>query len=215
MAVCFNPTSRPWSERVTVIRSWLYIICGVITMPIAISLFFLIPDHPSNTQAFYLTPAERIFANERVLKLGKASPKKLDRQILKRVFTRWHWYAFVAAYVFYGTSCQASGYFAIWLKAEHFSVTQRNIIPTGTNLISAFAIFMWGFLADFTGSRFAFVFIPLVSVIFSATASSRSSRTNPGSLSFMASYQTGFLPPGQPLWNWKNSLSLLMECNSW
>jgi ACS family pantothenate transporter-like MFS transporter len=40
----------------------------------------------------------------------------------------------------YGTSCQNSGYFAIWLKAEKFSVEMRNIIPTGTSLISGFCV---------------------------------------------------------------------------
>lgn len=40
----------------------------------------------------------------------------------------------------YGSSCGASSYFAIWLKAENFSVADRNIIPTGTNLISAFCV---------------------------------------------------------------------------
>ncbi len=36
------------------------------------------------------------------------------------------------------------------------------MIPTGTSLISAFCVVLWGFLSDYTGSRFAFVLIPLV-----------------------------------------------------
>lgn len=82
---------------------------------------------------------------------------------------------------FYGSSCQASQYFGIWLKSEHFSVVERNVIPTGTNLISAFCILMvccksqifgrtdlkmqWGFGSDYTGSRIIFILGPLVSTL--------------------------------------------------
>lgn len=62
----------------------------------------------------------------------------------------------------YGSASQASSYFAIWLKAENYSVVDRNLIPTGTNLISATCVVLWGFLSDYTGSRFAFVVGPLV-----------------------------------------------------
>lgn len=63
----------------------------------------------------------------------------------------------------YGESCGGNGYFAIWLKSEGFSVVDRNVIPTGTSLISAACVVLWGFLSDYTGSRFAWVVIPLVS----------------------------------------------------
>lgn len=63
----------------------------------------------------------------------------------------------------YGSSCGGNGYFAIWLKSENFSVADRNLIPTGTSLISAACVVLWGFLSDYTGSRFAWVLIPLVS----------------------------------------------------
>ena len=81
----------------------------------------------------------------------------------------------------YGSSCQASGYFGIWLKSEHFSVVERNVIPTGTSLISTFCILMvwflgpssghansaiqWGFGSDYTGSRIFFILGPLVSTL--------------------------------------------------
>lgn len=39
----------------------------------------------------------------------------------------------------------------------------RNVIPTGSKLISAACIILWGFLSDYTGSRFALILGPLVS----------------------------------------------------
>lgn len=67
----------------------------------------------------------------------------------------------------YGESCQSGSYFGIWLKSEKFSVVDRNVIPTGSKLISATCVVLWGFLSDYTGSRFAFVLGPLVSVFMS------------------------------------------------
>ena len=63
-----------------------------------------------------------------------------------------------------GSAGATNGYFNIWLKAEKFSVTLRNVIPSGTSLICAACILMWGFGADYTGNRFAFVIGPVVSL---------------------------------------------------
>lgn len=142
---------------------WLYIVCGCMTVPVGFATLFLLPDTPHTTRAWYLSPEECTLALERVEKAGKAPPAKITIATFKRIFTRWRWYAFVLGYVLYGTSCQASSYFGIWLKAKGFSVDDRNIIPTGTNLISAFCVVLWGFGADYTGNRLAFILGPLVS----------------------------------------------------
>ncbi|RDW87461.1 hypothetical protein BP5796_03155 [Coleophoma crateriformis] len=141
---------------------WLYIVCGCMTVPVGLATFLFLPDTPHKTRAWFLTDAEIKIALARVEKAGKAAPTPFTLKTFKRILTRWRWYALVLGYVLYGSSCQASSYFAIWLKSEHFSVELRNIIPTGTNLISAFCVVMWGFGSDFTGSRVAFVLGPLV-----------------------------------------------------
>lgn len=48
-------------------------------------------------------------------------------------------------------------------ESAGYSVVERNVIPSCSYLISALCIFLWGFGSDLTGSRFAFVFGPLVS----------------------------------------------------
>ena len=131
------------------------------TVPVGLATFAFLPDTPYTTRAWFLTQAEKDLAIERVRKAGKAAPVKITLATFKRVLGRWRWYAFVLGYVLYGSSCQASGYFGIWLKSEHYSVVERNIIPTGTNLISAFCVVLWGFGSDATGSRFWFILGPL------------------------------------------------------
>lgn len=140
---------------------WLYIVCGCMTVPVGLATFIFLPDTPHTTRVWYLTDSERELALERSLGAGKAPPVKMSVATFKRIFSRWRWYAFVLGYVLYGTGCQASGYFGIWLKAENFSIAARNIIPTGTSLISAFCVVLWGFGSDYTGSRLLFVLGPL------------------------------------------------------
>lgn len=140
---------------------WLYMVCGCMTVPVGLATFFFLPDTPHTTRSWFLTSSEQEIALERMSKASRAPPIKITFQTFKRIFGRWKWYAFVLGYVLYGTSCQASSYFAIWLKAENFSVELRNIIPTGTSLISAFCIVLWGFGSDYTGSRIWFILGPL------------------------------------------------------
>ncbi|KAL4879345.1 major facilitator superfamily domain-containing protein [Aspergillus karnatakaensis] len=141
---------------------WLYIVCGCMTIPVGIATFFILPDTPYTTRVWFLSDKERELAVERVQRAGKAPPVKITLQTFKRILSTWKWYAFVAGYVLYGSSCGGNGYFGIWLKSENFSVADRNVIPTGTSLISAACVVLWGFLSDYTGSRFAFVVIPLI-----------------------------------------------------
>ncbi|KAF7944921.1 uncharacterized protein EAE97_005554 [Botrytis byssoidea] len=123
---------------------WLYIVCGIMTLPVGFATIFLLPDTPHTTRAWYLTKNKCALAIERVEKAGKATPVPITRAKIRRMFTRWRWYALVLGYILYGTSCAASSYFAIWLKSEKFSVTLRNVIPS-----------------DYSGSRFAFVIGPM------------------------------------------------------
>ncbi|KAJ3798112.1 pantothenate transporter liz1 [Lentinula aff. detonsa] len=142
---------------------WLFIVCGCMTAPCAIGLLVALPDLPSNTRAWYLSQDERKFALERAITLGKSQPgeKSLDWTLVKRMFSSWKWYGLVLGYVVYGSSCQNTSYFAIWMKSAGYNVVERNVIPSCSYLISALCIFLWGFGSDLTGSRFAFVFGPL------------------------------------------------------
>ncbi|KAJ7670488.1 pantothenate transporter liz1 [Mycena olivaceomarginata] len=135
---------------------WLYIICGCMTVPCGLLLYFV----------WYLSEEEKALALDRAIRNGKGQPTgKVDLALLKRTFSKWHWYWFVLGYILYGESCAATSYFGIWLKSENFSVSARNVIPSCGSLINIVCIFLTsnsvGFLSDLTGSRFTWVFVPL------------------------------------------------------
>ena len=69
------------------------------TVPVGIASFFLLPDTPHTTHAWYLTKQERELATERVLRAGKANPVEITIATFKKILSSWKWYAFVMGYV--------------------------------------------------------------------------------------------------------------------
>lgn len=98
------------------------------------------PATPSIRQADPTSLAhsqDKAYALERATRLGKKKPGKLDFSLVKRALSNWKYPCFVLGYTLYGVGCQASGYFGIYLKAQGYSVSDRNVIPSGAGLISA------------------------------------------------------------------------------
>lgn len=74
---------------------WLYIICGCMTIPCGLLLFFVLPDVPSNCKVWYLSEEEKAFALARAIRNGKSQPTgKVDMALLKRTFSKWRKYKF-------------------------------------------------------------------------------------------------------------------------
>jgi MFS transporter, ACS family, pantothenate transporter len=76
---------------------WLFIIDGVITLPVAIYGFLFFPDTPQTTTAFYITDAEKALAIARVPQVEDRSP--LSWAFFKKILTSWPWWGFVVLYV--------------------------------------------------------------------------------------------------------------------
>ena len=69
------------------------------TIPVGLATFLILPDTPYTTKSRFLSAEECQLAIERVQKAGKAKPAGVNFQTIKRVLTRWRWYAFVFAYI--------------------------------------------------------------------------------------------------------------------
>lgn len=139
-------------------RRWVFIIDGVISLPIALAGFFLYPGIPTSPRVWWLKEEEQALAQARMQDDGVKKSRKIGKQMLKRVFTRWHFYIAVPTYVWYvyadglmlGTSvadrCSYSfqlttwvaGQMIVWVKSTgEYSIEMINILPTG---VQAFAI---------------------------------------------------------------------------
>ncbi|KAH8678939.1 major facilitator superfamily domain-containing protein [Tricladium varicosporioides] len=120
---------------------WLFIIDGCISLPIAIASYFVFPGLPASNKPFYLTEDEHTLARKRMADDGVRPSKKIGKAMLKRVFTKWHAYVAVLAYVIFQCSSYPSGQMGLWLKDEAkkhgtYSVAQYNTIPTGVQGVS-------------------------------------------------------------------------------
>lgn len=78
---------------------WLFVIDGIISLPIAMAGFFLFPGLPTSPRIWWLTEREQQLAQARMRADGVRESKKIGRRMLKRVFTHWHFYVGVLCYV--------------------------------------------------------------------------------------------------------------------
>lgn len=75
------------------------------SLPVAISVWFLLPDFPHNTEAWYISEEDKQLALERSAKQGKASiTGKLDLALAKRMFGNWRWWVLCIMYIFVSQS---------------------------------------------------------------------------------------------------------------
>lgn len=123
---------------------WLFIIDGCISLPIGLLGFLMFPGMPTSKKPFWMTAAEHELGKKRMKSVGIEEPKKISMQMLKRLFTHWHWYVGVLAYVFFLSSSYPHGQMALWLKDltskyGTYTVPQINTIPTGAQGVSIVA----------------------------------------------------------------------------
>lgn len=133
---------------------WLFIIDGLITIPIAIYGLLLFPDTPSTTSAFYLSSAERALAISRVPEVPERRPWNLD--FVKRVFSSWYWYGFVMLWIIAGEteSFSSNSLLALYMKStKRYTVAQLNNYPTGVPAVGIASTLFWATLTDFLGGK--------------------------------------------------------------
>ncbi|KAL2848425.1 major facilitator superfamily domain-containing protein [Aspergillus pseudoustus] len=148
---------------------WLFIICTVITIPVAFLGFFIFPDMPERTQSRFLSARERSLAVSRLKEDGFTPSTGLHRTLFKRVLTTWRPYAFVLLLVIFcqQTYCQGTP-FILWLNSqpEKYSVALVNNMSTITHAASTAGALLMCFYSDLRGSRLEPIILSGVLCIF-------------------------------------------------
>lgn len=153
---------------------WLFIIDTVISLPIAISGFFLMPDLPEITKAWYFSADEIALAKERMRLEGRATRSPYTKAKFKKIFSSWHIYLLTALYIFFNNGNGASGQpaFQLWLKSKGQSITEINTYPTITAAITVITTLIYAWTSDtvFRGARWPpIVFSGLVNIVIYAS----------------------------------------------
>ncbi|KAH6608295.1 mfs pantothenate transporter [Trichoderma cornu-damae] len=135
---------------------WLFIIDGLLTIPVAVYGFIFFPDTPRNTTAFYLSDDEKRLAVARVPVIEEHSPITLS--FLRKVLTSWYWWGFVLLWIIAGEteSFSTNSLLALYLKSHpsvHYSVSQLNNYPTGVPAVGIVSTLFWATLTDFLNGK--------------------------------------------------------------
>lgn len=136
---------------------WVFVINGIITLPIATMGFFYFPDTPEMTRAPWLSKTERQLA------LLRLPPKKADghdispRSLPVRILTSPALYILCLLAVITGAleAFVVQNLFLLWLKyyKDYFSQTQINTYPLGIQAVGIVSNFLAAVHIDATGRR--------------------------------------------------------------
>ncbi|KAF1966665.1 pantothenate transporter-like protein [Bimuria novae-zelandiae CBS 107.79] len=135
---------------------WLFIIDGIITLPVAVYGFLLFPDTPQTTKAPYLTVDEKALAISRIPEVPERTP--ISWGFLKHCFSTWYWYFFVVLWIIAGESesFSSNALLALYMKAHptnKYTVSQLNNYPTGVPAVGIVSTLFWATLTDFWGGK--------------------------------------------------------------
>ena len=111
---------------------WLFIINAVISFPIALAGFWLYPDYPHNTKAFYLKDKDKALAIKRMQDVGRAPYSRFNVAFIKKLFSTWHIYALSVLYIIFSNNGSSNSInpLTLWLLSRHWSVTKLVSIHT-------------------------------------------------------------------------------------
>ncbi|KAK9472023.1 major facilitator superfamily domain-containing protein [Dipodascopsis tothii] len=146
---------------------WLFIIDGIISIPVATAGYFAIPDFPTTTRARWLSTRDRDYSVRRMEAVGRKPPKKLTVREFVRIFSSPRPYLFLLPYNISGFGSYTS-YFNLWLKAVGYSVQKVNLIPTAGNGIGLVAAYVGANLSDLTGVRWPWMIVSVVPILVGA-----------------------------------------------
>ncbi|KAH0428174.1 major facilitator superfamily transporter [Colletotrichum camelliae] len=136
---------------------WVFLIDGIITLPIAFFGFFFFPDIPENTKARYLSESEKKMAVARLPPIKEGGHSINPFSLMKRLFLQPMFWILV----FWSPVCATleayavQNNFLIWLKyqSSHFTQSQINTYPLGVQAVGIVSNMLAAWHMDATGTR--------------------------------------------------------------
>ncbi|KAK2804086.1 hypothetical protein FQN51_002617 [Onygenales sp. PD_10] len=157
---------------------WLFIVDGIISLPIALAGYFILPDIPEISSPWYLTKKEVALAQKRMELEGRKKRAPYTKEKIKKIFTSWHIYLLSLLYVTFnnaGTGSQPV--FQQFLKESKdpkYTVKQINTYPTATSGVQVITTLIYAWTSDsvFKGARWPpILFGSVINIMCSASLS--------------------------------------------
>jgi sugar phosphate permease len=124
---------------------WLFIINAIMTVCVGCLGFFMLPDLPNrpNPRAIWFTQEHARQAMERLDRHGRAEPKKMTWEGVRRTFSNWVVYFIPVLYISTVLASWGYAYFGLFLKSVknvdgtlRWSLSEVNAIPIGGSAIN-------------------------------------------------------------------------------
>ncbi|KAE8165227.1 major facilitator superfamily domain-containing protein [Aspergillus tamarii] len=157
---------------------WLFIIDGIITLPLAVAGFLFFPNLPQDgKKTWWTTEDEHILSVKRMEAVGRAGKEPWTVAKAKRIFLSWHTYLLPLLYIVWNNGYPQPG-MGYWLKSFNttppplpgtsFSVPQINNYPMVTTGIFVVVALSWGWLSDgCRGIRWPFIYAgAIITMVF-------------------------------------------------
>ncbi|KAJ3712874.1 major facilitator superfamily domain-containing protein [Lentinula raphanica] len=142
----------------------LFIIDGIITIPIALLGFLIMPDLPHNTRPskWLYTEKQLELAKTRMERANRKPPSKFTKRKLLGFFTTWHIYTLVPcepSFIRLKPDSGPATSMIFWFKSFNtptrivYTVGQINIYPLGQNIVQIVSTLLWAWWSDAIGLR--------------------------------------------------------------
>ncbi|KAL2846089.1 major facilitator superfamily domain-containing protein [Aspergillus pseudodeflectus] len=140
-----------WYKPAHPVAQMLFIIDGVISLPIALSGYWLLPDVLEIAKPWYLSEEEVKLTQKRMQLEGRQPRGPYTRAKLKKIFTSWHIYLLTLLYLVFNNSNGGAPTFQQWLKASKdpvYTIDQINAYPTTANAVQVITTLMYAWSSD-------------------------------------------------------------------
>ena len=100
---------------------WMYIICSIITIPIGILGYLVLPGTPDRPNKLFLKQRDIDLSVERLKRDGHATSGKFSLATFKTIFRKWQFWALLLLDIFFwnGSINTSTGGYLLWLKSLH------------------------------------------------------------------------------------------------
>ncbi|KAH0359669.1 MFS general substrate transporter, partial [Aureobasidium melanogenum] len=149
---------------------WLFIIDGIITIPLALMGYIFFPNLPqSGKKTWWITEKEHHLSSERMKAVGRVGKQPWTKAKVRSILLSWHTYLLPLLYIVWNNGSPQAG-MGYWLKSfnahpapvpgRHYTVPQINNLPLPNTAIFIVMALSWGWLSDgpLKGARWPFIY---------------------------------------------------------
>lgn len=140
---------------------WMYIICAVITIPVGIIGYFVLPGTPDRPNPRIMKPRDVEVAVARLRRAGHETVETFSFAALRSISKKAQFWILLAMGIFFWNSgaAQGTGAFLLWLRSlDRFSIPHVNQIGAAQPALGMFYTLILSFSSDlFLGPMYAIV----------------------------------------------------------